>query len=57
MILMVVDRLSKYSHFMPINHPYTVLKVARVFMDNVFKLHGLPQIIVSDQDPVFTSNF
>lgn len=57
MILVVVDRLNMYSHFMPINHPYTALTVARVFMDNVFKLHGLPQTIFSDRDPVFTSNF
>lgn len=56
-IFVVVDRLSKYSHFMPITHPYIALIVARVFMDNVFKLHGLPLTIVSDQDPVFTSNF
>lgn len=42
---------------MPINHPYIALTVARGFMDNIFKLHWLSQTIVSDRDPVFTSNF
>lgn len=56
-ILVVVDRLSKYAHFMAITHPYTTLTVARVFMDNIFKLHGMPQTIVSDRDSVFTSKF
>ena len=56
-IFVVVDRLSKYAHFMPLSHPYTALNVAQAFMDNVYKLHGLSKSIVSDRDPVFTSNF
>ena len=56
-IFVVVDRLSKYSHFIPMAHPYTAITVARIFMDNVFKLHGIPNNIVSDRDAVFTSKF
>ena len=56
-IFVVVDRLSKYAHVMPLNHPYTALDVAQAFMDNIYKLHGLPKSILSDRDPVFTSNF
>jgi hypothetical protein len=56
-IMVVVDRLSKYAYFVALAHPYTAGTVARLFMDNIFKLHGLPKTIVSDRDPVFTSNF
>jgi hypothetical protein len=38
-------------------HPYSAPKVAQVFLDNVFRLHGMPTHIISDRDPVFTSSF
>jgi hypothetical protein len=56
-IMVVVDRLTKYSHFIPLSHPYTVTDVAQAFFDNIYKLHGLLTSIVSDRDPVFTSSF
>ena len=56
-IFVVVDRFSKYAHFMAIPHPYTACSVARVFLDNVYKLHGFPATIVSDRDTVFLSLF
>lgn len=56
-VLVIVDRLSKYAHFIPLTQPYTAESVARLFVDHIFKLHGLPKFIVSDRDPVFTSHF
>ncbi|GJW21472.1 putative mitochondrial protein [Tanacetum coccineum] len=56
-IMVVVDRLSKYAHFVSMAHPYTAVQVAGLFLDNIYKLHGLPKTIVSDRDKVFTSLF
>ncbi|KAL9422110.1 hypothetical protein AB3S75_034387 [Citrus x aurantiifolia] len=56
-IMVVVDRLSKYAHFLALAHPYTAKDVAQVFLDNIYKLHGLPKTIISDRDRIFTSHF
>jgi hypothetical protein len=55
-ILTVVDRFSKYAHFIPLGHPYTAASVARAFFDGIVRLHGFPSSIVSDRDPVFTGH-
>ena len=44
-IMVVVDRLSKYAHFCALQHPFTTSIVAQLFMDQVFKLHGMPHYI------------
>ena len=41
-IMVIVDRFSKYSLFIPIAHPYTTETVPKAFMENIFKLHGIP---------------
>lgn len=56
-IWVIVDRLSKYAHFIPLAHPYTALKLADIFLKEVYRLHGAPANIVSDRDPIFTSMF
>jgi hypothetical protein len=56
-IMVVVDFLSNYAHFNALQHPFTASTVAQIFMDQVFKLHGMPHSIVSNHDPTFTSNF
>jgi transposase InsO family protein len=55
-ILVVVDRLTKSAHFIPLSHPYTVHSMSQAFIDNVFKLHGPPISIITDRDRIFTSN-
>ena len=56
-VFVVVDRLTKYVHFIALSHPYSASKVATLFVQHVFKLHGMPSSIVSDKDPTFTSLF
>ena len=56
-IMVVVDRLTKYAHFFSLSHPFKASIVATAFMETMQKLHGTPQIIVSDRDPIFTGIF
>jgi hypothetical protein len=50
-ILTVVDRFSKYAHFIALGHPYTATSVAHAFFDGIVRIHGFPTSIDSDRDP------
>lgn len=54
-ILVVVDKFSKYAHFVALAHPFTAFDVALAYLNNIYKLHGLPQHLISDRDHIFTS--
>ena len=56
-IMVVVDKLIKVAHFIPINSTHKTNDMAEIFMKEIFKLHGFPTAIVSDIDVKFTSNF
>ncbi|KAJ9518380.1 hypothetical protein QJQ45_010282 [Haematococcus lacustris] len=56
-IAVFVDKLTKMIHAVPTTTTVTASTLARLFFDNVFRLHGLPKVIVSDRDPRFTSIF
>ena len=55
-IMVVVDRLTKYAHFCGLSHPFKESIVSIAFMETIQKLHGKPKIIVSDRDLIFTGN-
>jgi hypothetical protein len=56
-IMVIVDRLTKYAHFCALSHPFKASTVSTAFMETFQKLHGNPKIIVSDRDPIFTRHF
>ncbi|CDJ29330.1 Retrotransposon nucleocapsid protein, related [Eimeria mitis] len=56
-IYIVVDRLSKYAHFIPCSSTVTAEGVSQLFINHVWKLHGSPKSIIADRDPKFVSAF
>jgi transposase InsO family protein len=56
-ILVVVDKFSRFAHFIPLSHPFSASTVATAFFDNVYKLHGSPEKIISDRDKLLNSQF
>ena len=56
-IFVVVDHLTKFSHFFSISMDYNASQVAELFFREVFRVHGLPKTIVSDRDNKFMSIF
>ena len=56
-VVVVVDRLSKMVHLVPSTKTVTAEGMARIFEENVFRLHGIPQDIVSDRDVRFQAQF
>ena len=52
-ILVVVDQFTKMTHFVPTTEKTTAEELARLFRDNIWQLHGLPESIISDRGPQF----
>ena len=55
--MVVVDKLTKYAHFMPLKTDYIAKQVVESFFNNVVKHSGISKSIVTDRDKVFTSTF
>ena len=63
--MVVVDKLSKAAHFIPVNTTHKAANIAeifmkqifaKIFMKQIFHLHGIPKVIISDRDPKFTAH-
>jgi hypothetical protein len=55
--MVVVDKLTKAAHFVPVKTTHTMTNIAEIFMKEIARLHGIPRTIISDRDTKFTSNF
>ena len=55
--MVVVDKLTKESHFISVKSTHKIDDIAKTFMNEIFKLHGVPKAIVFDRNVKFTSNF
>ncbi|GMI80596.1 hypothetical protein HRI_001728900 [Hibiscus trionum] len=56
-VWVIMDRLTKCAHFLPVHTTYTLDKLAELYIAEIVRLHGVPKSIVSDRDPRFTSHF
>ena len=56
-VWVVVDRLTKSSHFLPIRNDYSLDKLAELYIKEIVRLHGIPMSIISNRDPSFTTRF
>ena len=57
MVWVIVDRLTKCAHFIPLKTGFTMEKLAQTYVEEIVRLHGVPLTIVSDRDPRFVSRF
>jgi len=56
-IIVVVDRFTKYGNFNALTHPFIAQDITQLFLDHFYKFHGLPAVIVTDRDKIFTNVF
>ena len=56
-IMVVVDKLTKSTHCIPVNTTHKEANITNIYMKEVSRLHGIPKAIVSERDSKFTSNF
>jgi transposase InsO family protein len=56
-ILVAVDRLTKYTYFIPCRKDFDAPQVAELVIDRIIRAHGVPRVFITDRDKIFTSNF
>lgn len=56
-LLVIIDRLTKPTHFLPTNIKALVEDIAKLYIKEIIHLHGIPSLIVSDRDSKFTFHF
>jgi hypothetical protein len=56
-IMVVVDKMRKDAHFIPVKSTCKVINIANIFMKEICRMDGMPKEIIPDRDTKFTSNF
>jgi hypothetical protein len=56
-IMVLIDKISKYAHFSPVNSTFKAINIVEIFMKEIFRLHCIPKMVISDRDVKFTSSF
>jgi hypothetical protein len=56
-IWVIVDRLTKTAHFLPVHTTYNAKKYAKIYLDQIVRLHGVPKTIISDREAQFIARF
>jgi protoheme ferro-lyase len=56
-IMVIINKFTKYDHFIALSHPILAKEVAKIFLETLYKLHGLPTKVITDIDPIFTDIF
>ena len=55
--MILIDKLSKSAHFIVVKSTFKDINIAKIFMKEFFRLHGIPKMVISDRDVKFTSTF
>ena len=55
--MVVVEKLSKEAHFILIKYTYKVVNIVDIFIKEIFRLHNIPKVVISDRDEKLTGNF
>ena len=55
--MVAIDKLSKYAHFILVKSTYKAINIIEIFMKGIFRLHGIPKMVISDRDVKFTCTF
>jgi hypothetical protein len=56
-IWVIVDRLTKTAHFLPVHTTYNIKKYAEIYLDQIVRLHGIPKMVISDRGAQFVARF
>jgi transposase InsO family protein len=56
-IWVIIDRLTKLAHFLLVKIKYSTVKLAKIYLERILSLHGVPKTIISDRGPQFVSKF